>query len=107
AHGTGVFRGGTRRLISKVGARRWPASGDSRYRPPLMRISLFLPHVGVFGGVRRFLELGNAWVDAGHEVDLYHPGGAAPGWLPFRGSTRPLDAAGGARAALAWCADSA
>ena len=38
-----------------------------------MRISTFLPHVGVFGGVRRFLELGNAWCAAGHEV-TYHPG---------------------------------
>ncbi len=55
-----------------------------------MRISLFLPHVGVFGGVRRFLELGNEWTAAGHEVQLFHPSGEPPAWLAFRGRTRPL-----------------
>ena len=40
-----------------------------------VKIATFLPHVGVFGGVRRFIELGNAWVAMGHNVTLYHPGG--------------------------------
>lgn len=70
-----------------------------------MRIALFLPHVGVFGGVRRFLELGNAWADAGHEVCLYHPEGGPADWLPFRGVIRPLAAAAAARSDLGWCAD--
>ncbi len=70
-----------------------------------MKISLFLPHVGVFGGVRRFLELGNAWADGGHEVQLFHPGGEAPGWLPFGGRVRRLDEASGDRADLAVGAD--
>lgn len=55
-----------------------------------MRISLFLPHVGVFGGVRRYLELGNEWVARGHDVTLHHPSGEPPAWLPFSGRTRPL-----------------
>jgi len=70
-----------------------------------MRISLFLPHVGVFGGVRRFLELGNAWSASGHAVTLFHPGGEAPTWLRFAGATRPLADADGQEAALAVCAD--
>jgi glycosyltransferase involved in cell wall biosynthesis len=70
-----------------------------------MRISLFLPHVGVFGGVRRFLELGNVWSAGGHEVTLYHPGGEPPAWLRFTGETRPLDSAREHEAALALCAD--
>jgi glycosyltransferase involved in cell wall biosynthesis len=70
-----------------------------------MKISTFLPHVGVFGGVRRFLELGNAWVALGHEVTLYHPEGAPPGWLPYRGRTAPLVDAARKRADLALCAD--
>ncbi len=70
-----------------------------------MRIALFLPHVGVFGGVRRFLELGNAWTDLGHEVRLYHPEGGAPGWLPFRGRCLPLAQAAASRSDLAVCAD--
>ena len=40
-----------------------------------MVVSLFLPHTGVFGGVRRYLELGNAWVAQGHRVvHLIAPG---------------------------------
>jgi glycosyltransferase involved in cell wall biosynthesis len=70
-----------------------------------MRISLFLPHVGVFGGVRRFIELGNALAARGHEVVLFHPQGAPPAWLPFAGRTAPLAEASGAVADLALCAD--
>jgi glycosyltransferase involved in cell wall biosynthesis len=70
-----------------------------------MRLSLFLPHVGVYGGVRRFLQLGNAWAASGHEVTLFHPTGEAPAWLPFRGAVRPLADSGGRPADLAWCAD--
>ena len=70
-----------------------------------MRIALFLPHVGVFGGVRRFIELGNAWSRTGHEIALYHPGGGPPGWLPFAGATRPLDRAVAESSDLAFCAE--
>ena len=70
-----------------------------------MHISLFLPHVGVFGGVRRFIELGNVWSAAGHTVTLYHPAGEPPAWLRFAGATRHLDRAAGAPADLALCAD--
>lgn len=70
-----------------------------------MRIALFLPHVGVFGGVRRFLELGNEWSALGHEVVLFHPDGGPPAWLPFTGRVAPLAAAAGASADLAVCAD--
>ena len=70
-----------------------------------MRIALFLPHVGVFGGVRRFLELGNVWARGGHSVRLYHPDGGPPGWLEFRGETAKLDQARSDTADLALCAD--
>jgi len=70
-----------------------------------MRISLFLPHVGVFGGVRRFLELGNSWRALGHEVTLFHPGGEPPAWLPFSGVTAALERAPDQVVDLALCAD--
>jgi glycosyltransferase involved in cell wall biosynthesis len=70
-----------------------------------MRIVLFLPHVGVFGGVRRFIELGNEWSALGHEVTLHHPEGTPPHWLPFHGRVAPLSAAAGCPADLALCAD--
>ena len=71
-----------------------------------MRIGLFLPHVGVFGGVRRHLELGNEWAALGHEVTLFHPSGTPPAWLPFAGATRPLAAAAAMTSDLAVCGDS-
>jgi len=70
-----------------------------------MRIATFLPHVGVFCGVRRFVELGNAWVAAGHDVTLYHPGGEPPAWLPYAGRTAPLASAASEASDVAWCAD--
>ncbi len=70
-----------------------------------MRISLFLPHVGVFGGVRRYLELGNAWSEQGHAVTLFHPDGTVPGWLPFAGAIMPLAAAREVEAELAFSGD--
>lgn len=72
-----------------------------------MRIGLFLPHVGVFGGVRRHLELGNEWVAMGHEVTLHHPAGSAPAWLEFRGRTVPLASAADGESDLALCGDAA
>jgi glycosyltransferase involved in cell wall biosynthesis len=70
-----------------------------------MRIALFLPHVGVFGGVRRYLELGNEWAALGHEVTLHHPDGTPPAWLPFAGRTATLAAAAASASDLALCGD--
>jgi glycosyltransferase involved in cell wall biosynthesis len=68
-------------------------------------ISLFLPHVGVFGGVRRFIELGNAWTAMGHGVTLFHPEGTPPQWLPFSGTVRRLADAPTSASDLAVCGD--
>lgn len=70
-----------------------------------MRIGLFLPHVGVFGGVRRYLELGNEWTALGHAVTLFHPEGTPPAWLPFMGRTARLATAAGEESDLAMCGD--
>jgi glycosyltransferase involved in cell wall biosynthesis len=70
-----------------------------------MRIALFLPHVGVFGGVRRYLELGNEWMAMGHEVTLHHPEGGPPAWLPFAGRTASLTEAAGTGSDVALCGD--
>jgi len=57
-----------------------------------MKIAALLPHVEVFGGVRRYLEIGNELTKRGHAYCLFHPEGNLPGWLPFLGATRPLAA---------------
>ena len=57
-----------------------------------LRIAVALPHLGVYGGIRRFLELGNVWSARGHAVALLLPEGAAARepWIPFRGRVGDL-----------------
>jgi glycosyltransferase involved in cell wall biosynthesis len=55
-----------------------------------VKIAALLPHVEVFGGVRRYLELGNEFVRRGHAFTLFHPDGGRPAWFDFRGEIRPF-----------------
>ncbi len=59
-----------------------------------LKIAALLPHVDVFGGVRRYLELGNALAAKGHRFVLFHPQGNKPDWLDFQAETRPFSALG-------------
>ena len=59
-----------------------------------MKIAALLPHVEVFGGVRRYIELGNALVRRGHGFRLFTPEGAPPAWLAFAGDVRPFSELG-------------
>lgn len=47
-----------------------------------MNVSILLPGVGVYGGVRRFCNLADALIDRGNNVDIYTPEGLPPYWLP-------------------------
>ncbi|MGD2294674.1 MAG: glycosyltransferase family 4 protein [Candidatus Aminicenantes bacterium] len=53
-----------------------------------MKIAALLPHVEVFGGVRRYLEIGNEFSQRGHQYVLFHPEGNTPDWLEFKGVTK-------------------
>lgn len=61
-----------------------------------LRIAVALPHLGVYGGIRRFLELSRVWTRRGHTVALLTPP-ARPGaepeepWLPFGGERGGLE----------------
>jgi glycosyltransferase involved in cell wall biosynthesis len=67
--------------------------------------AVLLPGLGVFGGVRRFVEIGNELIRRGHRYTVYHPDGGRPGWLPFAGAVRPLSEARGAHHQIAICND--
>jgi glycosyltransferase involved in cell wall biosynthesis len=56
-----------------------------------MKIAAILPHLEVFGGVRRYIEIGNIFVKRGHSFKIYHSDGSRPGWLEFLGETRPIE----------------
>lgn len=64
-----------------------------------LRIAVLLPHLGVYGGIRRFFELGRVWTDRGHEVLLATPSGRGAGeaWLAFPGRIATLEDAAGER----------
>jgi len=56
-----------------------------------LKIAAILPHLDVFGGVRRYIEIGNIFVKRGYSFKIYHPGGSSPTWLEFIGETRPIE----------------
>ncbi len=70
-----------------------------------MRIGAILPHVLVFGGVRRYIELGNAFIARGHTFTLYTPHGEPPTWLPFSGTVKRLGDLSADQADVAFCGD--
>jgi glycosyltransferase involved in cell wall biosynthesis len=70
-----------------------------------VRIAALLPHIQVFGGVRRYLELGTQFVRHGHEFTLFHPAGGPPDWLPFAGRTLPFSAIGNESFDIGLCSE--
>jgi len=59
-----------------------------------MKIAAVLPHVDIFGGIRRYLEIGNEISSRGHYFVLFHPQGSKPEWLEFKGITKPFSSLG-------------
>lgn len=68
-----------------------------------MRIGAILPHLLVFGGVRRYIELGNAFIARGHSFTLYTPQGEPPTWLPFSGTVKRIDTVSTDQADVVFC----
>lgn len=56
-----------------------------------MKIAAILPHLEVFGGVRRYIEIGNNFIKRDHSFRIYHSDGSRPAWLEFFGETRPVE----------------
>jgi len=56
-----------------------------------LKIAAILPHLEVFGGVRRYIEIGNNFIKRGHSFRIYHSDGSRPTWLEFFGETRPVE----------------
>lgn len=50
-----------------------------------MTLGVLLPHTKLYGGVKRFLELGNIFVAKGHRFIVFTPDGAGPTWFDFKG----------------------
>jgi glycosyltransferase involved in cell wall biosynthesis len=70
-----------------------------------MRIAALLPNVEIYGGVRRYLEIGNALVKRGHRFTLFTPAGEKPGWLEFKGQMTPFAAIGAQEFDIGLCGE--
>ena len=54
-------------------------------------LGVILPHTKIFGGVKRFFEIGNILISRGHSFTVFTPEGKAPDWFPFQGEVLMLD----------------
>jgi glycosyltransferase involved in cell wall biosynthesis len=54
-----------------------------------MRIGFIEPHLKVFGGIRRIVEMANRLHDRGHDVTIYHSDGSPCTWLECRARIAP------------------
>ncbi|MDH3216897.1 MAG: glycosyltransferase family 4 protein [Candidatus Krumholzibacteria bacterium] len=54
-----------------------------------MKISFVEPHLEIYGGIRRIIELSNQLVRCGEDVTIYHPTGEPCAWLESKAKTRP------------------
>jgi len=70
-----------------------------------MRIAAVLPHLEVYGGVRRYIELGNELVKRGHEFVIFTPQGEKPDWLDFKGLTRAFSSLDEERLDVGLCSE--
>lgn len=55
-----------------------------------MTYAVILPHTLLFGGVKRFFEIGNILIDRGHRFIVFTPEGIAASWFPYKGETEKL-----------------
>jgi glycosyltransferase involved in cell wall biosynthesis len=55
-----------------------------------LKIGAILPHMLLFGGVRRYVELAAAFTARGDEFVIYTPDGEPPGWTELKGRCRGL-----------------
>jgi len=46
-----------------------------------MKLAAILPHTFLYGGVKRFIELGRVFIEMGHSFTIYTPAGSPPDWI--------------------------
>lgn len=57
-----------------------------------MKLGVILPCTLLYGGVKRFMELGNIFIESGHDFTVFSPQGEQPDWFAFKGEVKTLDA---------------
>ena len=54
-------------------------------------IAVLLPHTRIYGGVRRYVEMGNQFTRRGYDYTIYTPDGLNPDWIRYDGKVARLD----------------
>jgi glycosyltransferase involved in cell wall biosynthesis len=54
-------------------------------------LAVIIPHLGLYGGNLRYIELGNVLTDRGVDFTIATPDAARPGYLPYRGRVATLE----------------
>jgi len=54
-----------------------------------MKIAFIEPHLELYGGIRRIMELSNRLTRMGDDVTVFHPAGTPCGWMEGLAKTRP------------------
>lgn len=57
-----------------------------------LSIGVILPHSKLFGGVKRFFELGEIFISRGHMMTIFTPDGLPADWCHFNGKVEKLSA---------------
>lgn len=57
-----------------------------------MKLGVILPCTLLYGGVKRFMELGNIFIEGGHSFTVYSPEGQQPDWFAFKGEVKIFEA---------------
>lgn len=57
-----------------------------------MNLGVILPCTLLYGGVKRFMELGNIFIESGHRFTIYSPEGTPPEWFDFKGEVKTFEA---------------
>ena len=54
-----------------------------------MKISFIEPHLKLFGGIRRIIEISNRLTERGHDVNIFHSYGDECQWMKCLAKTKP------------------
>lgn len=56
-----------------------------------MNLGVILPHTKLYGGVKRFRDLGNKFIEKGHNFTVFTPEGLSPDWFKFKDNILQLE----------------
>lgn len=50
----------------------------------MLRLGVILPHTKIYGGVKRYFEIGNLCCEMGHHFTIFTADGSFSNWFPLK-----------------------